>query len=88
MRHESLKAAVRDERLREVLLGYLQAAGCPRWPGADGLMLEDALGNYPANAAAGLVPDRQELLLRHPDLREALLAFFADEDRAGQSADT
>ena len=86
MPHESLKAAVRDERLREVLLGYLQAAGCPRWPGADGLMLEDALRSYPANAAAGLVPDRQELLRRHPELCEALLAFFADEDGAGPSA--
>ena len=86
MPHESLKAAARDERLREVLLGYLQAAGCPRWPGADGLMLEDALRNYPANAAAGLVPDRQELLRRHPELSEALLAFFADQDGAGQSA--
>ena len=86
MPHESLKAAVRDERLREVLLGYLQTAGCPRWPGADGLMLEDALRSYPANAAAGLVPDRQELLRRHPDLSEALRAFFADQDGAGPSA--
>jgi hypothetical protein len=87
MLHESWKAAVRDERLREVLLGYLQAAGCPRWPGTDGLMLEDALRSYPANAAAGRVPDRQELLRMHPELSEALVAFFADVDGAGPSAD-
>ena len=86
MPDERPNSAARSERLREVLLGYLQAAGCPRWPGADGLMLEDALRSYPANAAAGLVPDRQELLRRHPDLRESLLAFFADEDGAGPSA--
>jgi hypothetical protein len=45
--------------------------------------VEAVLLSYPENAAAGRVPDRQELLQRHPDLREALLAFFADEDRAG-----
>jgi hypothetical protein len=86
MLQERLKSVVRNEKLREVLLGYLQTAGCPRWPGADGLMLEDALRSYPANAAAGLVPDRQELLRRHPELSEALLAFFADEDGAGPGA--
>jgi hypothetical protein len=86
MLQERLKSAVRNEKLREVLLGYLQGAGCPRWPGADGLMLEDALRSYPTNAAAGLVPDRQELLRKHPELSEALRAFFADEDGAGPSA--
>ena len=84
MLQETLKSGARNERLREVLLGYLQAAGCPRWPGADGLMLEDALRSYPANAAAGRVPDRQELLRRHPELSEALLAFFASADADSQ----
>ena len=83
---ERPKSAARSERLRGVLLGYLQAAGCPRWPGADGLTVEDALRSYPQDAAAGRVPDRQELLRKHPELSEALLAFFADEDGAGQSA--
>ena len=83
MPEELAKSAARSERLREALLGYLQAAGCPLWPGSDGLTVEEVLLSYPQNAAAGRVPDRQELLRRHPDLREALLAFFADEEGAG-----
>ena len=83
MPEELAKSAARSEGLREALLGYLQAAGCPLWPGADGLTVEEVLLSYPQNAAAGRVPDRQELLRRHPDLREALLAFFADEEGAG-----
>jgi hypothetical protein len=78
MPDEPPNSAARSERLREVLLGYLQAAGCPPWPGADGLTVEEVLLSYPANAADGRVPDRQELLEKHPDLREALLAFFAE----------
>jgi hypothetical protein len=46
--------------------------------------VEEVLLCYPQNAAAGRLPDRQELLQRHPDLREALLAFFAPEDGARQ----
>jgi hypothetical protein len=79
MPDERPKSTARSEELREVLLGYLQAAGCPLWPGADGLTVAEVLLSYFPNAAAGRVPDRQELLQRHPDLREALLAFFADE---------
>ena len=79
---ERPNSTARSERLREVLLGYLQAAVFPLWPGTDGLTVDEVLLSYPQNAATGRVPDRQELLQRHPDLREALLTFFADEDGA------
>jgi hypothetical protein len=72
-------------RLQELLLGYLEEAEAPSWPGADGLTVQDVLRTYPVYEAAGRVPDRQELLRRHPDLREALLTFFPDRDRAGQT---
>jgi hypothetical protein len=62
-------------RLREVLLGYLHAAGIPRWPGADGLTVADVLAGYPEAAAAGLVPGRAALLLWHPELTDALAAW-------------
>jgi hypothetical protein len=66
-----------ERQLQELLLGYLQAAHAPRWPGGDGLTVEEVLRSYPSNAAAGRVPDQQVLARRHPELREALLAFFA-----------
>jgi hypothetical protein len=70
----------RREQLEELLLGYLQAAHAPLWPGVDGLTVQEALLSYPANAAACRVPDRQELLRRHPELRRAGLTLFADQD--------
>jgi hypothetical protein len=90
--------AINRLSLHEILLGYLRAAGEPLCPGADGLTLEDALAAYPQAAAAGLVPDRRELLRRHPDLRDAVEAFFAERaahepesmprGRANEEADT
>jgi hypothetical protein len=64
------------QRLQEVLLGYLQTAPAV-WPGADGLTREDALSSYRQAATARVVPGLKELLARHPDLAEELLAFFA-----------
>jgi hypothetical protein len=68
-----------EQRLREVLLGYLRDAevsGWPLWPGADGLTLQDLVCSYPQAAAAGRVPGLEELLRRHPDLAAALNGHF------------
>jgi len=74
--HDEITADARRQ-LQEVLLGYLQAADSPRWPGADGLTVQDVLASYSEAAATGRVPDRATLLLRHPELAEALCIFFA-----------
>jgi hypothetical protein len=79
-------AAGREARVRELLLGHLQSADLPPWPGADGLTLEDALLSYPQAAAAGRAPDLRRLLRDHPELAEELTAFFGAA--AGRGAGT
>jgi hypothetical protein len=72
--------AVRRQRLHDILLSYLEGPQVILWPGADGLTAEEALLGYAEAAAAGQVPDRQELLQRHPELAEELRAFFAEQE--------
>ena len=80
---DELAPEVRQARVRELLLGCLQAAAVPLWPGADGLTLRDALVSYPQAAAAGRVPGLRQLLRDHPALAEGLTAFFAEQARPG-----
>jgi hypothetical protein len=69
-------------RLREIMLGYLEAAGCvATWPGGDGLTIEDVLDCYAEAVARGKVPDWQQLLSRHPELDAELYAWLAAKDR-------
>jgi WD40 repeat protein len=48
--------------------------------------LDEILAAYLQAADAGQAPDRLELLARHPDLADALQAFFVDHDRMKQAA--
>jgi hypothetical protein len=74
---ESAEEVDCTQSLQEVLLEYLTAAHLPKWLGTDGLTLRDIVRSYPQAMAAGQVPTRKELLRKHPDLNEALQAFFA-----------
>jgi hypothetical protein len=64
-------------RVVGLLAGHLLA--CPRFacPGVDGACAADVVAEaYPAAVAAGWVPRPAELAARHPDLADALRAFF------------
>ena len=55
--------------------------------GAGRQLLSQIIAEYLDALKAGLSPDRQELLDRHPDLAEDLRSFFADHDRVQELAE-
>lgn len=65
-------------RLDHILLAHLRFAEAQIWPGGDGLTIDVVLASYPQVAAAGRVPDKEELLRLHPDLTAELETFFSE----------
>lgn len=64
------------DAVSELLAGYLLSTPAYRWPGVDGMLVEDALREYPAAAAVRAVPGEIELCSRHPELAPGIVAFF------------
>jgi hypothetical protein len=63
--------------LAELLASYLIASHCVAWPGVDGLIVAEVVGQYYLPASNdGHVPNPAELTLRHPDLSGAIVRFF------------
>src|SRR5262249_61589925 len=48
--------------------------------------LDAIIADYVQQVEAGAVPDREALLLQHPDLADRLRAFFADYDQLDRQA--
>jgi len=76
MQETDRMAAERRQLLEDILLGLLQSSPGCRWPGADGLTLEDALDCYRQAISTGRAPGPEELVQRHPELREAVKGLF------------
>ena len=79
---DRIRVGAHERELRNLLLGYLCAAGAPAWPGADVLTVADVLLSYPQAASAGLVPDLEELRRRHPELAYALASLGVSRRRS------
>jgi len=78
-----VEAESRRKLLRELLLEYLQIAHLPAWPGSDGQTVDEVLLAYPHAAAAGLVPNRDQLLRAHPDLADEVRALIQVNEGLG-----
>src|SRR5437870_10807885 len=48
--------------------------------------LDAVIAEYLQQVEAGVVPDREALLARHPELADRLREFFADYDRVDRQA--
>jgi hypothetical protein len=71
-------AAEPNNKVAELLVGYLLSAGHSAWPGTDGMTVAEAAGAfYPAASQAGQVPDLAELIRRHPELADAIRTFVS-----------
>src|SRR5215468_6822419 len=62
----------------------MSAADLP--PNSQHDTLDAVIADYLQQVEAGLVPDREAVLARHPDLADRLRAFFADYDRLDRQA--
>ena len=65
--------------LQDTLAHYLANSPASSMPGADGMLVEEVVHDYPAAASARAVPGEAELCERHPNLAPQVVAFFFEE---------
>jgi 2-oxo-4-hydroxy-4-carboxy--5-ureidoimidazoline (OHCU) decarboxylase len=74
--------------LNEILLDHLQRAWAHLSPGLDGLTVDAVLEFYSQAAAAGQVPNKEELLRQYPHLAAELETFFTAAQACSEKAPT
>jgi len=62
--------------LRQILLDLMMDRNALPWPGADGVTVEEVLAAYVPASETRRVPDRDELIRRHPELTSDICSFF------------
>jgi hypothetical protein len=73
----SHEAALHWRPVIDLLTGYMLACPAFRWPGSDGMLVEDVLAGYETLAGAGEVPTVEELCASHPELAARLTTFLS-----------
>lgn len=81
-----VRIEIREKTLARLLIDllteYLAHSPACRWPGVDGVLVDDLLREYPAAATCRQVPDELELCERHPEFAAQIVAFFFLHTRA------
>ena len=73
-----------SDSLAGLLADYLAHSPSNCFPGADGMLIDEVVRDYPAAANAQAVPGEVELCHRHPHLAPQVVAFFFEDKRPAE----
>ena len=74
--YQRVRSEVEDRVLERVMLEHLAAVSPHDLPGCEGMRICDILNEYSNLSDSGIVPPKNELPLRYPELTAAVIRYF------------